>query len=162
VDRDRARRLHKEGWSLRKIADELGVSPMTAMRIVRRKTTRQARHDRAFPRFLRQLRGPEALTCGRFESLADLNRGSSPMNAVREAKSTGKDPKPFQNQHVSGAVRSTRLAFVAAETALRRVPCGRIVLVPQAGTYGGQRGAIQLGFSPKRYLKEQIWYRSAL
>ncbi len=34
VDRDRARRLRKEGWSVRKIADELGVSAMTVQRIV--------------------------------------------------------------------------------------------------------------------------------
>jgi len=34
VDRDRARRLRKEGWSVRKIADELDVSAMTVQRIV--------------------------------------------------------------------------------------------------------------------------------
>jgi DNA invertase Pin-like site-specific DNA recombinase len=34
VDCDKARRLHSEGWSIRKIAGELGVSPMTAQRIV--------------------------------------------------------------------------------------------------------------------------------
>jgi DNA invertase Pin-like site-specific DNA recombinase len=35
LDRDRARRLHIEGWSVRKIAEELGVSAMTVQRIVR-------------------------------------------------------------------------------------------------------------------------------
>jgi DNA invertase Pin-like site-specific DNA recombinase len=34
VDRDRACRLHKDGWSVRKIADELGISAMTVQRIV--------------------------------------------------------------------------------------------------------------------------------
>jgi DNA invertase Pin-like site-specific DNA recombinase len=34
VDREKARRLHKDGWSVRKIAGELGISPMTALRIV--------------------------------------------------------------------------------------------------------------------------------
>jgi DNA invertase Pin-like site-specific DNA recombinase len=34
IDRDRARRLHREGWSVRKIADDLGVSAMTVQRIV--------------------------------------------------------------------------------------------------------------------------------
>jgi DNA invertase Pin-like site-specific DNA recombinase len=35
VDREKARRLHEDGWSVRKIAGELGISPMTALRIVR-------------------------------------------------------------------------------------------------------------------------------
>lgn len=34
VDREKARRLRTEGWSIRKVAAELGVSPMTAQRIV--------------------------------------------------------------------------------------------------------------------------------
>ena len=35
VDRGKARRLHSEGWSVRKIAAEMGVSSATAHRIVR-------------------------------------------------------------------------------------------------------------------------------
>lgn len=35
VDRERARRLHAEGWSVRQIAGELGISPATAHRIVK-------------------------------------------------------------------------------------------------------------------------------
>ncbi len=34
VDRDKARRLHREGWSVRRIAGEIGVSFMTVQRIV--------------------------------------------------------------------------------------------------------------------------------
>jgi DNA invertase Pin-like site-specific DNA recombinase len=34
VDREKARRLRKDGWSVRKIAAELGVSAMTIQRIV--------------------------------------------------------------------------------------------------------------------------------
>jgi len=34
VDRGKARRLHEKGWSVRKIADELGMSAATAHRIV--------------------------------------------------------------------------------------------------------------------------------
>jgi DNA invertase Pin-like site-specific DNA recombinase len=35
VDRSKARKLHNQGWSVRKIAAELGVSVATAHRIVR-------------------------------------------------------------------------------------------------------------------------------
>jgi DNA invertase Pin-like site-specific DNA recombinase len=35
VDRDKARRLNREGWSVRKIAEAFGVSAMTVQRIVR-------------------------------------------------------------------------------------------------------------------------------
>jgi DNA invertase Pin-like site-specific DNA recombinase len=35
VDRSKARRLHEQGWSLRKIGSELGISATTAMRIMR-------------------------------------------------------------------------------------------------------------------------------
>ncbi len=34
VDRDKARQLHADGWSVRKIAAELGISPASAHRIV--------------------------------------------------------------------------------------------------------------------------------
>jgi len=34
IDRDKARQLHQEGWSVRKIAGELRVSAMTVQRIV--------------------------------------------------------------------------------------------------------------------------------
>jgi DNA invertase Pin-like site-specific DNA recombinase len=34
IDRDKARQLHEEGWSVRKIAGELRVSAMTVQRIV--------------------------------------------------------------------------------------------------------------------------------
>jgi len=34
MDREKARRLRREGWSIRKIAAKIRVSPMTAQRIV--------------------------------------------------------------------------------------------------------------------------------